>query len=53
MTLTTEFFLWMAGAIFWAISGLMVVRYYLTDAELAGNNTGGGFKYMFFAEVGR
>jgi hypothetical protein len=51
MTLTNEFFLWMAGAIFWAVSGLMIVRYYLTDAELAGNNPGGGFKYMYFAQV--
>jgi hypothetical protein len=51
MTLTTEFLLWMGGAVFWAISGLTVVRYYLTDAELAGNNPGGGFKYMYFAQV--
>jgi hypothetical protein len=51
MTLTTEFLLWMAAAIFWAMSGLMIVRYYLTDAELAGNNPGGGFKYMYFAQV--
>lgn len=51
MTLTTEFLLWMAGAVFWAVSGLAIVRYYLTEAELAGNNPGGGFKYMYFAQV--
>jgi hypothetical protein len=51
MTLTTEILLWMAAAIFWALSGMAIVRYYLTDAELAGNNPGGGFKYMYFAQV--
>ncbi|EWY40776.1 hypothetical protein N825_33140 [Skermanella stibiiresistens SB22] len=51
MTLGTEFILWMAGAVVWAMSGLIVIRYYLTDAELAGNNPGGGFKYMYFAQV--
>ena len=51
MTLTTEILLWMAAAIFWALSGLAIVRYYLTNAELAGNNPGGGFKYMYFAQV--